>query len=309
MKPVSIYRYPTRITAVFITGKERTHNMPIQNSKIKVYKGANEPLDFTIFDADGKPLTYDGTGKHLELKVFNKHTNKLVMTKRLVKVATTQPQSGALVPSVRKNNHIRSTYRATIEAVDTKTLEPGTHYRWVVQENDVHYNSSYFYSGLGHEVEGEMHISNEASPTVEPSVEVTTFTADRHYGRMDPYIVGDETNVNKLGWTRYISSAIPGDVMLNLPDGLHTLALYPENFTGIVQIQATLDINVPDGQSDHRWFNVPSSNGKVNYQFTNAKNIEPINFMGNFMWIRIVYYQMAPKEGVTNKIKRILLRR
>lgn len=314
MPQVSIFRYNTRKTAVFVTGKERNHNMPIQNSIIKVYQGANIPLDFNIFDADGKPLTYDGTNKHLELKVFDTHTNRVVLLKTLehVEDTTSVETAGATMPSVRKNNYKKSIFRTIIEVSDTIELTPGSHYRWVVLEQTAMNDTGYFYSGLDHCVEGEFHITAAAMPHVEPTTILSNSSQWIKYTNpddMDPVVVGDKDNAIAFGWVKYVSDAMAGDAQLNIIDGLHTIAVYVEKFSGVMQIQGCLDLELPSGQSEHRWFNIPLRNGQVNLEFSDHSGVEPLNFVGNFMWLRIVIYKRENDQIDTGSVKRILVRR
>lgn len=322
MPSVNIFKYPTRKTAVLVTGKERTNNMPLQNSKIKVYKGANIPLDFNIFDADGKPLVMTSTNTHLDLKVYDTHTQRIVFVKRLEPVVETSvtktDTAGALTPSARSNNYKRTIYRTIVQIADIIDLPAGTNYRWVVMEQDTMNNTGYFYSGLDHMVEGELEITNNAAPQVELSIELpdsTTWTNTTRPDNMDSAIVGDNDNVYAQGWQMFTSSAIPGDAQLNIINGLHTIAFYANQFSGVVQVQACLEAEVPDTQSQHRWFNVPLSNGQVNTTFMNHSGVEAINFVGNFIWLRVVVYQHKIRiEGTdtfinSGKLTKVLVRR
>lgn len=312
MASVRIFKYPTRKTAVLVTGNERTYNMPIQNSKIRVYKGANQPLDFTIFDADGKPLHYDGTNKHLELKVYDNRTRRIAFIKRLEKVEqlTQADTAGALMPSVRGNNHKQSVYRTVVQVSDAIDLPAGGHYRWVVQANDTKYNPEFFYSNLGEHVEGELELLNGGAPIVEPSYVVDEDSGWRSHTRadvMDENIVGNADNVYAQRWTMYTSDGIPGDVQLNVHDGMHTMSIKGDKFTGFIQVHGCLEDDLPDDMSYHRWFPIPLKSGQVNLEYWNFTGIDALNFHGNFNWLRVVYYQR--NNGSQGEIKRILIRR
>ena len=283
--------------------------MPIQNSKISVYKGAGNSLDFTIFDADGKPLTYDTTNRHLELQVFDNSNNKLVITKRLEKVEdSVVPMSGNNMPSVRGNNHVRSVYRCDVDNTDLTNLPAGSHYQWVVLISDSKYKSEYFYTSLDRKVEGEFHILATATPEIESSSVVVNFQKTTDYRLMDDTVVGSEVNAASMQWTKFTSDVMPGDVAMNIIDGLHTIALYLKDFTGVVQIQGTLQVQMPDAQADHQWFNIPDANETVSFEYVAANGIDAINFNGNYSWIRVVYYQMM-KGDPTGTVRRVLLRR
>ena len=312
MNPTGIFYIPARYHAVLYTGSERTSNMPLINSIVKVYKGMNSKLDFVLLNADAKPFQYTGTAS-LELRVFNTRTQKLVISRRLEKSADLQSVPGTTMPSVRGNNEKRSIYSCQIYVSDTADLEAGTCYKWTVLEQDANGNGYYFNTSLSNTVTGEFHLLDSAQPQMEPSSILLPkdFMKTTTHGLMDPDIVGTADNVMRLGWTRYASSAVPGDTFLNTFEGLHTVAIYPENFNGIIQIQGTLEAVPPDAMKDDRWFAIPMSNRLVNITCTNENQIIPLNYIGNFMWIRVVYYVMEPQFPPSNngKLKRVVVRR
>lgn len=312
MQQVSLYSYPTRVSATVVTGSERTYNMPLESSTIKIHRGANMPLEFVLFDADSKPITV-GAGKHLELRITNARTRKTISTQRLEKVVTLTQQSkaGALTPSVRGNNTKRSIYRAVISASDTADVSPGSHYIWTVLMQDTFASAEYFYTNRGHNTTGEVHILDNAFPQMEASEIITpeNFLMNEKPDLMDEFIVGDSTNVHKFSWKKYTSSAISGDAFNDASDGLHTTAFYTDNFSGVVQLQGTLENMPPDSIAEHRWFNIPAQSGQVNVEFQENTSITPMNYIGNFMWIRVVYYKMEPNKGDNGTITRVVLRR
>lgn len=328
MAKVNIYRYKIRQKAVLVTGNERTYNMPIQNSVIKVHKGANQPLDFHLFDADGKPLQYTDE-KHVVLKVTNKRTGHVLFEKHLEHKGIEQLDksdfAGSRMPSVGRNNFRGSVFGCRIDYTDIINYDSGTHYRWTVYEEG-YTGNDFMYTGIGQEVTGEFWIEDGAAPQTIPStiLEPEHF---RDYSRgdvMDAEIIGnDAANAYKYQWKKFVSHAIPGDAHLNVTDGMHTLYAQFENFTGHLIIQGCLDISVPDDSATHKWFNIPSGDGTVIHTITNFTGNNAINFHGNFMWLRIVYYQQQPGEVVwvdqvsgnkidnipdTGKINRIIIR-
>lgn len=311
MNPTGIFYIPARYHAVLYTGTERTSNMPLINSIVKVYKGMNSKLDFILLNADAKPFQYTGTSI-LELRVYNTRTKKLVISRRLDKGDDLQSVPGTTMPSVRGNNEKRSVYTCQIYVSDTIDLVPGTVYSWSVVEQDSNGNGHYFNTSLTDTVTGEFHLLDNAQPQVEQSSVLLPkdFSVTKTASLMDAAIVGSPNNAAQMGWTRYASSAMPGDMQVSTFEGLHTVAIYPDKFSGIIQIQGTLETMPPTALNDERWFNIPTASRDVNVQCINATQIIPLNYVGNFMWVRVVYYVMEPGTEKNNgSLKRVVFRR
>lgn len=310
MNPIGIFHIPARYDAVLNTGSTRNSNMPLHNTTIKVYKGSNSTLEFVLLDADAKPIDYNGSS-HIEFRVYNTRTRRQVISRRVEKKETETSISGTTQPTVSRNNKKRSIFSCPIYVSDTADLPTGTMYSWSIVQLDAYGNGDYFQTTLHDTVTGELHIVDNGQPQVEPSSVLLpeNFTAETTYGFLDPAIVGDSTSAMKLHWTRYHSEAVPGDLWLNTFEGLHTIAIYPENFTGVIQLQGTLETTPPQALNDNRWFNIPFTNREVNINCINSNSIIPLNFVGNFVWIRVVYYVMEPTEGISGQLKRVVIRR
>lgn len=284
--------------------------MPLHNTTIKVYKGSNSTLEFALLNADAKPIDYNGSS-HIEFRVYNTRTKRQVISRRVEKMQTETTVTGTSQPTVSNNNKKRSLFSCPIYVSDTADLPVGTMYAWSIVSLDALGNGEYFQTTLHDTVTGELHIVDNGQPHVEPSSVLVPgdFSVSTAYGLLDPAIVGDSSNAMRLNWKRYHSSAVPGDVWLNTFEGLHTVAIYPENFTGIIQLQATLETTPPQALNDNRWFNIPFTNREVNINCENANSLIPLNFVGNFMWIRVVYYVMEPTKGSAGQLARVVIRR
>lgn len=75
-------------------------------------------------------------------------------------------------------------------------------------------------------------------------------------------------------------------------DNLHTAQYLVSNFSGSIKLQATLEMF--PGEAD--WFDIEGT------AFTGdgSSNPDPVNFRGNFMWIRAVY---ALESGSISSIR------
>lgn len=69
----------------------------------------------------------------------------------------------------------------------------------------------------------------------------------------------------------------------NITDSLHTLVYSVASFKGSIKLQATLLVDPTEAD----WFDIPETElGGDSSVFT---AVQPINFTGNFVWIRAVY--------------------
>tara|TARA_Y100001937_G_C7045764_1_gene296739 strand:- start:255 stop:593 length:339 start_codon:yes stop_codon:yes gene_type:complete len=94
------------------------------------------------------------------------------------------------------------------------------------------------------------------------------------------------TSVNLLSSTATASvtgDKVPGDSFYGFTDGVHTFAIYPNNFTGSVEIQATLATE----PTDNDWFKLQLKDGdKADY--TAQTVVDAYTFTGNFLYLRAV---------------------
>lgn len=319
MQQTGLYISPKRYNAVVFSGTERTSNMPLVNSTIKLHRGESSSLEFIILNADSKPVEYqNSSGKHLELRVYDKRTKNMVINQKLERAPVLGVVPGTEMPSVAKNNSKRSVFIANLDSRVTSNLDVGNFYNWTVVEVTPN-SQQYLQTSLHNTVHGELHINPAPFPSMVPSTIIngdpvakvanTDFTLINNYIEMDPSIVGTVAN-NAGDWGYYTSYAMPCDFLLNgATEGLHTIAIYPKDFTGIVRLQGTLENEIPASASMwSRWFNIPLADGRIDSVFTKSNKVMPLNFTGNFTFVRVVYYTKGTKFE-NGYIRRVAFRR
>jgi hypothetical protein len=135
-------------------------------------------------------------------------------------------------------------------------------------------------------------------------------------GKRSVILLGDtENNVEFTG------EAVRGDAYFGYKDGLHTVAIYLENFTGRVYIEATL-ANEP---GDNDWFpiNLTGNTDYIEYPLipnmptglTGDTGVDAYSFQGNLMFLRAridkTYITPIPttpaEEALLGSIRKILL--
>ena len=77
------------------------------------------------------------------------------------------------------------------------------------------------------------------------------------------------------------SAKLKGAGYHNQQDNLHTALYLVSNFTGNIRLQGTLEMF--PGEAD--WFDIDGTN----FVGDGSSTPNPINFRGNFMWIRAAY--------------------
>lgn len=92
----------------------------------------------------------------------------------------------------------------------------------------------------------------------------------------------------------FASAKLRGNGYYGYTDGLHTVSYQLTNFTGIIQMQATL-VSDP---TDTDWFVVPETTVGDGSDPVNGTLY--INFTGNFVWCRCAVTSFA--GGIINKV-------
>lgn len=92
----------------------------------------------------------------------------------------------------------------------------------------------------------------------------------------------------------FVAESFPGSAQSGTSNGHHTVAIYTQSFTGDFEIQASLENSPPSEPSE--WFTVSTS------ALTNKSGITSIQFVGSFMWVRIIYTKSQINTGVVTKV-------
>jgi hypothetical protein len=121
------------------------------------------------------------------------------------------------------------------------------------------------YSNTYYGIAGTLHLLDDMFPVLTPSQTITSFLKTSNYSNNLYYYPSG----NIYAYPEYNSNN----------DAVHTLAMYMTNFTGTVEIQATLN-NQPDAQSY-------ASITTLTYAQFNG--IDYYNFHGVFTYIKIIY--------------------
>ena len=99
------------------------------------------------------------------------------------------------------------------------------------------------------------------------------------------------------GTAQIVGPNTPGDSYYGFTDGLHTVAIYPNNYKGNVEIQATL----AEKPTSSDWFNITLRNGTV-AQYNLDGTVDAYTFTGNFIFLRARVTPEATNIGSVDKI-------
>ncbi|AUS02597.1 hypothetical protein NVP2275O_016 [Vibrio phage 2.275.O._10N.286.54.E11] len=303
MQPQRLFVYDNYATAVVVTGYEETENMPISNTTLKAYKGANQTVKFGIFDSDGKPWTFPDIVEpditYFKLKVIDTRYDSEVIFKDLtLSVDSVENIQGKTRQSVKRN----ITYmQCTFTRSDLQDLDAGRHYKYVVFQVDSNgIQQEYMYTDIAYGVPGDFEILETAGAQFIPSVNSGTSTkwlevtpgVGNGYENFDKNIVGDRSNAIAEGWVLYASSMYPVAEVMGYSDGLHTAIVYPtkdDGLTGVLRISGSLAGNSPQ-LDENQWFPLADTEGVVYHTFSEDTKLRKIDFKGNLTWIRFDLY-------------------
>jgi len=245
-----LYFYENNIDLVLTTDHFYVDNRPMNTRHLKVHKGVNNELIFTIRNRDRK--------------LQNLSTDT-------VKAYIVDPSTRAqVVTRLLENTLDIGKMKLTIAEGDIQNLKPGL-YEMFLTRSALESVDTPLYTDQNNNIKFNIEITDQASVTpIETQIENT-------FLQTSGISVGDSANV-------FVTNALLGNLERNFNDATHTLALYLDSFTGNIQIQASCITAVPateDQSTD--WFTV----NEITINDANT-TIYPTSFTANCNWVRIV---------------------
>jgi len=232
----------------------------VYDRRLTLHRGVSNPLTFTFKNEDQK--AQDITSKTYEFNLVDTETQKSVLTKTL-----TVLDDGSTVST-------KGDASCTVTEGDLLDLD-AKFYNFSVREVKSDGSREVTYADTGYAAAGTVEILDGAYPQFTPSTSITAFTK-----------AGDV----------FTSSAIDGKPGINNNTALHTVAIYPNNFSGTVKIQGTM---VSDPTSDNDYFDITTSS------LSSASSVSTLNFTGVFQNVRFIATRTT---GTTGRIDKILYR-
>jgi len=235
-------------------------NSKVYDRRLTLHRGVSNPVSFTFKNEDQK--AQDIVGKTYELNIVDTESKKAVLTKTLSIL-----DDGSTVST-------KGDASCTITEGDLLPLD-AKFYNFAVREVKSDGSREVTYSDTGYTAAGTIEILDGAYPEAVPSVEISSFTANG--------------GVSSLTHT---SSAIDGRPGINNNKALHTIAVYPKNFSGTLRVQGTM----ASSPSNTDYFEVTRTT------YSNASTPSTLNFTGVYRNVRFTWGNDTGNTGVIDKI-------
>lgn len=260
-----LFLYDNTVELVVTTNSLYVDNRPMNNRKLYAHKGLTNTIIFNIRDRDRK--LQNVFNDELVAYITNPSTRSRLLTKRL----HTTSDVGIV--------------KLYLTEGDLQNIVPGL-YTMYVTRSDQNHGAMPVYTNQNNDVRFDIEISDQAA--MEP---VAT--------QLDTEFTQVSSNDHGNGVDIYASSALLGNLDRNFQNARHSIAIYTENYTGKVVIQASCLLNAPGSDDASKdWFDVDT------VELENHSQIVHRTFVVNANWIRVLSYP----ENTDSVITQILLR-
>ena len=258
MQTVSRYLL-SQLVIAYVSGYHG-RNSKVYDRRLTLHRGVSNPISFTFKNEDQK--AQDITSKTYEFNVIDTESKISVLTKTL-----TILDDGSTVST-------KGDASCTITEGDLLELN-AKFYNFSVKEVKSDGSREVTYANTGYAAAGTIELLDGAYPEFTDSTSVSAFT---------------------LSGDTFTSSAIDGKPGINNNQALHTIAIYPNNFSGTLKIEGTM---VSTSPTDNDYFTITTST------LSSASSVSSLNFTGVFQNVRFVADRTS---GTTGRIDKILYR-
>ena len=235
-------------------------NSKVYDRRLTLHRGVSNPITFTFKNEDQK--AQDITSKTYEFNLIDSESKKSVLTKTL-----TILDDGSTVST-------KGDASCTITTGDLLDLD-AKFYNFAVREVKSDGSHEVTYADTGYAAAGTVEILDGAYPEFIASTSVSAFT---------------------LSSDTFTSSAVSGKPGENNNQALHSIAIYPKDFTGTVTVQGTMVATSP---TDNDYFTITTTT------LSGSSSVSTLNFTGVFQNVR---FKAIRDTGTTGRIDKILYR-
>jgi len=258
MQTVSRYLL-SQLVIAYVNGYHG-RNSKVYDRRLTLHRGVSNPITFTFKNEDQK--AQDITSKTYEFNLIDSESKKSVLTKTL-----TVLDDGSTVST-------KGDATCTITEGDLLNLD-AKFYNFAVREVKSDGSREVTYADTGYAAGGTVELLDGAYPEFTASTSVSAFT---------------------LSSDVFISSDIDAKPGINNNKALHTIAIYPNNFSGTLTVQGTM---VGTSPTDNDYFTITSTS------LSGASSVSTLNFTGVFQNVR---FKAERTSGTTGRIDKILYR-
>ena len=256
----TVSRYLLTNTVIVYQIGYHGRNSKVYDRRLKLYRGVRNPITFTFKNEDQK--RQDIVGKSYTFNIIDSESKKAVVTRSL-----TVLDDGSTITS--KGN-------ASVEITDGDLLAlDSKFYEYSINEVKSDGSTLVTYADTSYVSSGTIELLDGAYPQFIASTSVSAFT---------------------LSGNTFTSSAVNGKPSINNNTALHTIAIYPKNFSGTVKVQGTMVATSP---VDNDYFTITTTS------LSSTSSVSTLNFTGVFQNVRFVAERTS---GTTGRIDKILYR-
>ena len=239
-------------------------NSKVYDRRLTLHRGVSNPITFTFKNEDQK--AQDITSKTYEFNMIDSESKKAVITKTL-----TILDDGSTVST-------KGDASCTITEGDLLPLD-AKFYNFSVREVKSDNSREITYADTGYAAAGTVEILDGAYPEFVPSTNVSTFTSG--------------------GPLAFVSGNIDARPGINNNKALHTIAVYTQDFSGTLRVQATMSAS--PGDSD--FFDVTmDGEASASNSFSNSTTVTNFNFTGVYHSVRFAWGNDTDNTGAIDKI-------
>ena len=254
MQTVSRYLL-SQLVIAYVSGYHG-RNSKVYDRRLTLHRGVSNPISFTFKNEDQK--AQDITSKTYEFTVIDTESKVSVLTKTL-----TILDDGSTVST-------KGDASCTITEGDLLELD-AKFYNFSVKEVKSDGSREVTYANTGYAAAGTIELLDGAYPEFTDSTSVSAFT---------------------LSGDTFTSSAIDGKPGINNNQALHTIAIYPNNFSGTLKVEGTM---VSTSPTDNDYFTITTST------LSSASSVSSLNFTGVFQNVRFVADRTSGTTDVLTK--------
>jgi len=278
---IKLFSYENRMDLMYVDNQIRscivTNNSPLNKKIFKIHKGVDNQIRFRVLNPDRKRVSVD----HLSIRArFISAENQERVLDRFAD----------LVPNTKGD------IRLTIYEADLVDIAAGFYSMVITGEEEMisglaageNIQTPFFLDNAG-EIVATVEVVAAADVTPRESVELLAANWT---------VTTNETP----GYTRFMSSAIPGARLQNYTNSVHSFSAASTGFTGTLELRGTLD-HIPTGDPND-YFPIDITSGTDTITFDDYTGITAHTFEANFMWIIFIYEteNALPSNGTLDKV-------
>lgn len=248
-----------------------TDNTNMHSDIVKVHKGVDNTIRFRVRDRDRKPQSI--AHKEVRARIVNTKNQEVVLERYL----THLNEKGLIELRMLESDLVdiaQGFYKLIITGGEEMTHGVSGQ---IIQTP--------FYADEDNNTTLDIEITGQAQAEPRPTYTITEWT---------PWYAAEELET-------FYSSAIPAGRLHNYTSSTHTVAFHVTNFTGKVQLHASLE-DVPSNNLNG-FFQINMSPTQKELVFDNHTGIVPLVFQANYMWLKIVYMTETLNSGTLNKVE------